>query len=133
MDASTLRAGTYVDGKRIRQAIDTHETVWERRKGRTVPTGTQPVRRVTFVDGTTATYALVGVIPQPKPSRPVPGAPTALRSKLANSAMRVRASDPRWAGESGVLGDLRTYDVDLLSRTNMYDQGRVNGTVGVAR
>ena len=132
MDASKLRPGTVVDGKRVRQAVDTHVTRWEHVRGRQIARGTVPIRRVTYVDGSTQDFVLLNVRPRTLPEA-TPGGPTHLRSKLANNATRVRASDPRWAGESGRLDDLRTHDVDLISRTNMYDVGRINGTVGVAR
>lgn len=131
MDASTLRPGMCVGGRTVRQAIDTFTTRWVRRNGRSVAAGTQRVRRVTFADGTTVDYSHGTPVNATGYADKLPAGPVA--SKLANNATRIRASDSRWAGESGRLGELRTRELDLISRTNMYDAGRVNGTVGAAR
>jgi hypothetical protein len=94
--------------------------------------GTTPAYAVTLVNGRTAYYELGADVPAVGYADPLPGGLT--QSKLANNATRVsRASDGKWAGQSDRLAGMSTYETDLVTRTNMYDVGRVNGVVGATR
>lgn len=118
-----IKAGMTVDGRKVRQAIDTFAPLWFNGK----PAGTEPVRRVTFDDGSQADYRpddavqARGYVEQ-LPARNVPS--------RTGSATRVRASDPRWRGQGGdAHGTVR--HIDFIAKVNMFDQRRVNGKVGI--
>ena len=125
MNASLLTPGMSVGARVVRQVVDTYETVWEGRVAR----GTRRVRAVTFTDGSTARYAPDQEVGADGYVEKLPGGP--VRSKLANSATRVRAHSGRWEGESGRLGELRTWQHDQLVRMTGWDAASVNGRVGV--
>jgi hypothetical protein len=114
-----------IDGIRVRQVIFTHVP----RTIRGHVAGTTPAYAVTLVDGRRAFYQPGDDVPARGYAEHLPGGPT--QSKLANNATRIRASDHRWAGERDRLTGMSTYETDLVSNTNMYDTGRVNGVVGV--
>jgi hypothetical protein len=54
-----------------------------------------------------------------------------VESKHVKTPSKVKASDGRWPGES--VHGMSTREHDLIARTNMFDAGRVNGTVGASR
>lgn len=54
-----------------------------------------------------------------------------VKSRHVKTPERVQASSPRWRGES--VHGMSTRQHDLLAKTNMFDVGRVNGTVGASR
>src|ERR1043165_8654460 len=110
MDVSEIRPGIVVDGRRVVSVRDSHEVVWGRRGGRNVAMGTQAVRLVRlageskdrrFVIGKSVT---VSGYAERLPSGPVP-------SKVGHRR-RTGANDGHWRGESGKLGELRTWQHD---------------------
>jgi hypothetical protein len=87
-------------------------------------------RIVTFRNGSTKAYELESDVPNVKGwAEPLPAGNVA--SGNVKTPSKVRVSDGRWAGES--VKGMSTREHDLLAKTNMYDVGRVLGTVGASR
>lgn len=121
-----VKIGTVIDGKRVVKAESGHGTFRVKKS-----VYGAPARHVLFSDGSRAQY---------EADRPVPGTVTGYAEPLPASGVKsgnvqtpgkVRASDGRWRGEA--VHGMRTRDHDMIARTNMFDVGRVNGTVGAAR
>lgn len=126
MYGRNIKIGTIINGKRVVKAESGHGTFRVKKS-----VYGAPARHVLFADGTRAQY---------EADRPVPGTVTGYAESLPAGGVtsrnvrmpdKVRVSDGRWRGES--VHGMRTRDHDMIANTNMFDAGRVNGTVGAAR
>lgn len=88
-----------------------------------------PARIVTFRNGVTKAYPLDSEIDVKGWAEPLPAG--GVESKHVKTPNKVKASSGRWQGES--VHGMSTRQHDLLAKTNMYDVGRVNGSVGASR
>lgn len=122
-----VKVGTVIDGRKVVRAMSATATFYV--KGSPYAAAARHVwlagmdRPMTYeadkpVPGTVQGWA------EPLPAGGV-------ESKNVKTPEKVRASRKEWRGES--VHGMRTRDHDLIARTNMFDQGRVNGTVGAAR
>jgi hypothetical protein len=126
-----IRQGTVIGAQAVIRTTPGTETLWRKtsRNRAAVPAGVRRVVTALYADGTSATF---GADDQVTASGYVDILPAGhVASKLANNATRVRAHHGKWRGET--VHGMRTSDHDLIAKTNMYDSGRVNGTVGVPR
>jgi len=126
MKARNIRADHKIGKKRVSKATTGTATFYVGKSSYLAA-----ARIVTFRDGSTKAYELESDVPNVKGwAEPLPAG--GVESKNVKTPTKVKASDGRWAGES-VHGPLSTREHDLLAKTNMYDVGRVNGTVGASR
>lgn len=124
MKAQSIRAGHKIGKHRVVSA--TTGTATFRVGGSTYLAA---ARIVVFGDGTRVAYE-VGtdvVVKGWAESLPAGG----VKSRHVKTPDQVRASSPRWRGES--VHGMSTRAHDMLANTNMFDVGRVNGTVGASR
>jgi hypothetical protein len=124
MRSDSIRPGTLIGGRKVARAINGSAT-FAVKKSRYCA----PARLVTFADGTRAAFELGTVVDAVGWAEPLPAGNVA--SKSVKTPPVVRASDSRWRGES--VHGMRTREHDLIAGTNMFDAGRVNGSVGAFR
>jgi hypothetical protein len=126
-----IRRGTVIGGQEVIATTPGTETVWHKvnRNRAAVPAGVRHTVTVLYAAGASATF---GMDERVNASGYVDSLPAGrVASKLANNATRVRAHHGKWRGET--VHGMRTAEHDLIAGTNMYDYGRVNGTVGATR
>lgn len=125
MFGRNVRVGSRINGRLVVKATSGHATFYVKRSAFTAP-----ARFVWFAG---AAHPAVFELDRPVPGAegyadPLPAGGVA--SKTVKTPERVRVSDGRWRGESTHGIGVREHD--LIARTSMFDQGRVNGTHGVS-
>jgi hypothetical protein len=124
MKAESIRTGTMISGRKVVRAVTGMATF------RVVKSEyAAPARLVTFADGGTAAFEIGTMVAAEGWAEPLPAG--GVTSRVVRTPDKVRASRKEWRGEQ--VHGMRTRDHDLIARTNMFDPGRVNGTVGAAR
>jgi hypothetical protein len=124
MKAASIRPGAEIGGRKVVKAVNgmasfrVVKSVYSR-----------PARIVTFADGTKAAFELGTDVDAKGWAEPLPA--SGVKSTNVKTPAKVKVSDGRWAGES--VHGMSTREHDLLAKTNMFDVGRVNGTVGASR
>lgn len=88
-----------------------------------------PARLVKFDNGATAAYEIGTEVAAVGYAEPVPAGGVA--SRHVTTPPKIMASARRVRGES--VHGMSTRAHDMIARTNMFDVGRVNGTVGASR
>jgi hypothetical protein len=124
MKAQSIRPGAVIGGRRVTAATNGVGT-FTASKSR----WSAPARIVRFADGGVAHFELGTDVDVAGWAEPLPAGGVA--SKAIKTPPKVRASRTEWRGET--VHGMRTAEHDLIARTNMFDFGRVNGTVGAAR
>jgi hypothetical protein len=124
MKADSVRAGVVIGGRKVVRAVNgvaSFKVVKSQYSA--------PARLVTFADGSCAAFELGTMVDAVGWVEPLPAG--GVTSKAIKTPPKVRASRKEWRGES--VHGMRTGEHDLIARTNMFDAGRVNGTVGASR
>lgn len=124
MNAQSIRQHVVIGGRTVERAVNGMATFSVGRSQYAAR-----ARLVTFTDGSRAAFELGTDVPASGWAEPLPAGGVA--SKNVRTPNKVRASDKRWRGES--VHGMRTRDHDRIAGTNMYDTGRVNGSVGASR
>jgi hypothetical protein len=124
MRTESIRQGTMIGHRKVVRAVNGTATFKVAKSQ-----WCAPARLVTFADGTDAAFELGTVVDAVGWAEPLPAGNVA--SKRVKTPPVIRASDRRWRGES--VHGMRTREHDMIARTNMFDVGRVNGTVGASR
>jgi len=124
MKAASIRRGMVIGGRTVATATDGVGTFTAVKS-----TWSAPARIVTFADGGRAHFELGTDVDAAGWADPLPAGGVA--SKHVKTPTKVRAHDGRWRGESVRGMTVRAHD--MIARTNMFDVGRVNGTVGASR
>lgn len=124
MKAESVRPGVVIGGRTVARATNGVASFTVARSHYSAP-----ARVVTFTDGSKGAFELGTSVDAAGWSEPFPAG--GVESKHVKTPGKVRASDGRWRGES--VQGMSTRDHDLIAKTNMFDAGRVNGTVGAAR
>jgi hypothetical protein len=120
MKAQSIREGMKVGKRRVEKAR-TGVAVFVVGKSQY----SASARIVTFADGTTRAYELGTDVAVKGWAEPLPAG--GVESKHVKTPSKVRASAGRWRGEQASM------HTRMVAGTNMYDVGRVNGTVGAFR
>lgn len=124
MKANSIRPGATIGGRTVTRAVNGTATFQVAKSSYLAP-----ARLVTFADGHRASFELGSSVDALGWAEPLPAGGVA--SGNVKTPDKVKVSDGRWRGES--VHGMRTRDHDLIARTNMFDAGRVNGTVGASR
>lgn len=123
MTADAIREGVKIGTSRVVRAVNGTSTF----PGR----GLRPARLVTFANGKSAAYELGTVVAVKRGyAEPLPAG--GVQSGTVRTPAKVRAHSGDWRGESDT-GGRRVFDHDLIAVSNMFDQGRVNGSTQSAR
>lgn len=124
MKAQSITAGHKIGKRRVMRAVNGTATF---RRG--ASTYLAAARLVTFGNGAMVAYEFGTDVAVKGWAESLPAGNVA--SKNVRTPAKVRADSGRWRGES--VHGMTTRAHDLLAKTNMYDVGRVMGTVGASR
>lgn len=121
MKAQNIRPGASIGNRQVARAVNGSATFRVAKSQYCAP-----ARLVTFADGGRAAFELGTNVDAAGWAEPLPAG--GVTSKNVRTPPKVEASSRRWRGES--VRGMRVRDHDLIAKTNMFDQGRVNGVTG---
>lgn len=124
MNAQSIRPGHKIGKRTVAKATNGTATFAVARSSYLAP-----ARLVTLDNGKRVAYEFGTDVDVRGWAEPLPAGGVA--SGTVKTPTKVKASDGRWKGES--VHGMSTRAHDLIAKTNMFDAGRVNGTVGASR